>query len=452
MTDIDRLPPHNIEAERAVLGALLIDPDAYHEIGDMLQAGDFYMVQHQNVYRAISGLIADGRDVDAITVGEVLSGREQGDVSTLLLFLQAAPTSLQIATHAAIVRATAQRRRLALAAGKIATLAYDEARAIDGVLGESEQALFDVTDTAVAADVVAASVVARDLLDHTERMSERGGQPVGLTTGLIDLDRQLEGLKGSELIILAARPGMGKTSLALGIALHVVAQGKGVGLFTMEMSRQQVMQRMVAMETGIDLQRIIRGGLQEREWPLFYESLGRISEAPMWIDDSETITPSALLAKCRRLDARYGLDLVVVDYLGLMTSNRQRDNQTQEIGDISRGLKGLSKRLNIPVLALAQLNRGVESRQDKRPQLADLRDSGNVEQDADVVMFIYRDEYYHPETTQRANVAELNVAKHRNGPTGKVDLFWDAKITKFKDLAYQEISLPTAGVYRSNGH
>jgi replicative DNA helicase len=252
----------------------------------------------------------------------------------------------------------------------------------------------------------------------------------------------LGGLNRSDLIILAARPAMGKTSLQNAIALTAARRhGKRVAMFNLEMSGEQLVQRMISAETRIDSQRLRRGDLQEHEWPIFMEAIGRLSETRIFIDDTPSITPNQLRTKCRRLYAEHGLDLIMIDYLQLMQAERSTNNRVQEISEISRALKGLARELDVPVLALAQLSRAVEQRQEKRPLLSDLRDSGSIEQDADIVMFIYRDEYYNPDTTERPNIAEINVAKHRNGPTGTIDLYWHGKLATFRNLQRQEINL-----------
>ncbi|MFW6182801.1 MAG: replicative DNA helicase, partial [Chloroflexota bacterium] len=279
-------------------------------------------------------------------------------------------------------------------------------------------------------------------LDRVEELHERGDEMIGVPTGYSDIDRLLGGLNKSDLLIVAARPGMGKTAFQLGMALHAgMRHGKRVAMFNLEMSGEQLVQRMIAAETRIDSQRLRRGQLHEQEWPIFLEAIGRLSETRIFIDDTPSITPMQLRTKCRRLYAEHGLDLIMVDYLQLMQAERSINNRVQEISEISRGLKGLARELNVPVVTASQLSRAMENRQDKRPQLSDLRDSGSIEQDADIVMFIYRDEYYNPETTDRPNIAEINVAKHRNGPTGAIDLYWHGKLATFRNLQRQEVRL-----------
>jgi replicative DNA helicase len=284
--------------------------------------------------------------------------------------------------------------------------------------------------------------IAGEYLDRIQRLMEQGDDVIGVPTGFTDLDRLLGGLNRSDLLILAARPGMGKTSLQNAIALTAAMRyGKRVAMFNLEMSGEQLVQRMIAAETRIDSQRLRRGQLHEHELPIFMEAIGRLSETRIFIDDTPSITTNQLRTKCRRLYAEHGLDLVIIDYLQLMSAEHSTNNRVMEISEISRGLKGLARELDVPVLAAAQLSRAVEQRQDKHPQLSDLRDSGSIEQDADIVMFIYRDEYYNPDTTERPNIAELTIAKHRNGPTGVIDLYWHSKLATFRNLQRQEINL-----------
>jgi replicative DNA helicase len=273
-------------------------------------------------------------------------------------------------------------------------------------------------------------------------LRERGDEFIGIPTGFTDLDRMLSGLNKSDLVIIAARPGMGKTALQNAVALNAARRyDKRVAMFNLEMSGEQLVQRMIASETRIDSQRLRRGELADHEWAIFLEALGRLSETRIFIDDTPSITPMQLRTKCRRLHAEHGLDLIMIDYLQLMSAEHPTSNRVQEVSEISRELKGLARELDVPVVAAAQLSRAVEQRQNKRPMLSDLRDSGSIEQDADVVMFIYRDDYYNPDSSERPNIAEVNVAKHRNGPTGAIDLFWHGKLATFRNLHRQEIEL-----------
>jgi replicative DNA helicase len=443
---IDRLPPHSLEAEEAVLGSLLIDPDAIYEVNNFLRPDAFYRMQNRWVYEAILSLNDRREPIDLITLAEELRRREQleevGGEAYVIGLINTVPTAINAHSYAKVVESASIRRKLVSAASEIANLAYNEKEDIDVVIDRSEQTLFGISEERTTRDLVPIRQIASEYLDRINELRERGDEFVGIPTGFTDLDRLLGGLNKSDLIIIAARPGMGKTSLQNAMALTAANKyGKRVAMFNLEMSGEQLVQRMIAAETRIDSQRLRRGQLAEHEMPIFLEAVGRLSETLIFIDDTPSITPNQLRTKCRRLYAEHGLDMIMIDYLQLMTTERNSNNRVQEISEISRGLKGLARELNVPVLAAAQLSRAVEQRQEKRPLLSDLRDSGSIEQDADIVMFIYRDEYYNPDTTERPNIAELNIAKHRNGPTGTVDLYWHGKLATFRNLQRQEINL-----------
>jgi replicative DNA helicase len=445
MSDIERLPPHSIEAEEAVLGSLLIDPDAIFEVASFLKPEAFYRVHNRWIYDAILALNERREPIDFITLSEELRRREQleevGGEAYLVGLLNVVPTSVNTGTYARAVEAASTRRRLISAAGTIADLAFDEAEEIEHVIDRAEQTLFGVSEERTTRDLVPVKQIARTYLERVEELHLRGDDVIGVPTGFVDLDRLLGGLNRSDLIIIAARPGMGKTSLQNSIALTAARRyDKRIAMFNLEMSGEQLVQRMISAETRIDSQRLRRGDLGDQEWPIFMQAIGHLSETRIFIDDTPSITPMQLRTKCRRLYAEHGIDLIMIDYLQLMQAEYRTNNRVQEISDISRGLKALARELDVPVVAAAQLSRAVEQRQDKRPLLSDLRDSGSIEQDADVVMFIYRDEYYN-EATERPNIAEVHVAKHRNGPTGSVDLFWHSKLATFRNLQRKEISL-----------
>jgi replicative DNA helicase len=446
MSLIERLPPHSVEAEEAVLGSLLIDPDAIFEVASFLKPRAFYREQNQWIYEAMLDLFERREPLDLITLTDELrrSNRleEMGGEAYIIGLLNTVPTSVNAKSYGRIVEAAFLRRRMISAASTIANLAYDEDEDVNIVVDRAEQALFSVSEDRAARDLIPLKDVARAYLDRIEELHRRGDDIIGVPTGFTDLDRMLGGLNKSDLLIVAARPGMGKTSFQNAIALTAARRfGKRVAIFNLEMSAEQLVQRMIATETRIDSQRLRRGDLREDEWPLFYEAIGRLSETRIFIDDTPSITPMQLRTKCRRLYAEHGLDLVMIDYLQLMSAERSTNNRVQEISEISRSLKGLARELDVPVLAAAQLSRAVEQRQDKRPMLSDLRDSGSIEQDSDVVLFIYRDEYYNPDTTERPNIAEISIAKHRNGPTGVIDLYWHGQLASFRNLQRQEIQL-----------
>ena len=446
MTTVDRLPPHSAEAEEAVLGSLLIDPDAILEVASFLKPEAFYRDQNKWIYQAILDLHDAREPLDFITLADTLRKRSQledvGGEAYLISLLNAVPTSVNARSYGRIVEAAAVRRRMLTAASSIASLAYDEDENVNVILDRAEQALFSISEERTTRDLVPVRDIARDYLDRVEELHARGDEMIGVPSGFTDVDKMLGGLNKSDLLIVAARPGMGKTSFLLGMALHAgLRHGKRIAMFNLEMSGEQLVQRMIAAETRIDSQRLRRGQLYENEWPIFLEAVGRLSEMRVFIDDTPAVTPLQLRTKCRRLYAEHGLDLVMVDYLQLMQAEYTSNNRVQEISEISRSLKGLARELDVPVVTASQLSRAVENRQEKRPQLSDLRDSGSIEQDADVVMFIYRDEYYNPDTTDRPNIAEISVAKHRNGPTGAIDLYWHGKLATFRNLQRQEIKL-----------
>ena len=442
----ERLPPHSIEAEEAVLGSLLIDPDALFEVSSFLRADAFYRAQNRWIYESMLALSENRVPLDVVTLIEELRRRERleeiGGESTVISLLNAVPTSINVEAYGKMVEAASIRRKLLLAAGSIAKLAYNEAEDINVVLDRSEHTLFSISEQRTTRDLQPVREIAGAYLERMELLRERGDEFIGIPTGFTDLDKMLSGLNKSDLVIVAARPGMGKTALEISIALNAARRyDKRVAMFHLALPGEQLLQRMIAAETRIDSQLLRRGELADHEWAIFLEALGRLSETRIYIDDTPSISPMQLRTKCRRLYAEHGLDLVMIDYLQLMQAEHPTSNRVQEVSEISRELKGLARELDVPVIAAAQLSRAVESRQNKRPQLSDLRDSGSIEQDADVVMFIYRDDYYNPDSSERPNIAEINVAKHRNGPTGAIDLFWHGKLATFRNLHRQEIEL-----------
>jgi replicative DNA helicase len=436
---VDRLPPQNIEAEQSVLGSLLIDRDAIIRIAPYLQPEDFYREVHGEIYAAILDLHERREPADFVTLGDELERQGKletiGGAAYLTSLINTVPTSIHVEHYAHIVERTAILRRLIEAAGKIAALAYEEAEEVDVVVDRAEQILFEVSQQRVTRGLTPIKRLLTEYYDRIEYLHQHQGEMVGLPTGFIDLDKLLGGLQRSDLIIMAGRPGMGKSSLGLTIAHNAALKHKiVVALFSLEMSAEQLVQRLIAGETSISSQRLRIGDIRDIEWDKFVKASGRLAETAIFIDDSASPTPTEIRTKCRRLAAEYGLDLVIVDYLQLMQSGAVRsENRVQEISYISRALKGLARELNVPVVAMSQLSRAVESRQDKRPILSDLRESGSIEQDADVVLFIYRDEMY-DENSDRKNIADILVAKHRNGPTGQVSLRFVAEETRFTDL------------------
>lgn len=421
---MNQLPPHNIDAEKSVLGGILIDPESLFLVSSFLTADMFYIHLHGQIYTALKSLITTNQGVDVITVTDKLRTDGVSDAEPLVLeMLETTPYSINVRTYGEIVKKLASRRALIRKSGEIAAAAWDETRPVEEVLGEASKAIFDVTTASVDRGAVMVRELASQALDKM-------GEPVeeGIKTGFTDLDKILDGLHRKDLIIAAGRPGMGKSAFEGAICRNVALRQRGrVARFSLEMGAEQVLMRDISAMTLIDYQNLRKRNLTEQQMHKYAEALGRYSEACMAIDDTAAISPLQIESKCRQLaNEMGGLDLVAIDYLSLMRADGRHDTRTLEVGSISRALKQMAKSLDVPVLLLAQLSRAVEQRADKHPQLSDLRDSGEIEQDADIVLFLYRDEYYHPDETERPNILEVNIAKHRNGQTGFADLFWSA--------------------------
>ena len=441
---VEKLPPHNLEAEQSVLGSLLIDRDAVIRIASFLKSDDFYRGGHGVIYQAILDLYNRREPPDFVTVVDELErhGRldDAGGLGYLTELINAVPTAVHIEYYGRIVERTATLRRLIEAGTQVVRIGYDEAIDLDDALEHAERAIFDVSQQRSTRDFVSIGQVLERYFDKLDFIQQHRGDVIGVPTGFSDLDKLTGGLQRSDLVILAARPSVGKTSLQLGIAHNAaVKHDKTVAIFSLEMSAEQLVQRLLSMETGVDSQRLRLGLIDDNEWDQISRAFGRLAEANVYIDDTASISIMELRSKARRLLAEQGLDLVVVDYLQLV-QGRRSENRVQEISEISRSLKGLARELNIPVLALSQLSRAVESRTDHRPLLSDLRESGSIEQDADIVMFIYREDVYDHET-EKKGIAEVIVAKHRNGPTDTVHLRFFDRTARFADLElYREPS------------
>jgi replicative DNA helicase len=378
--------------------------------------------------------------VDFVTLCDELERREQlaelGGAAYITWLIDATPTALNVEYYGHIVERTSTLRRLIGAAGEIAALAYEDTDDVDEVVDRAEQILFGVSQQRITRDIMPIRDVVSEYYDRVNYLYEHKGETIGVPTGFRQVDKLLGGLQNSDLIIVAARPGMGKTSLLLSFALNAARKyNQRVAIFSLEMSAEQLVQRLISAETGIDSQRLRIGNLREEEWPNFIQATGALSDTMIFIDDTPSISSMQVRTKARRLYAEYGLDMIVIDYLQLMQGDRRTENRVQEISFLSRTLKGLARELNIPVVVASQLSRAVEQRNDKRPMLSDLRESGSIEQDADIVVFIYRDEYYSPETDQ-ANIAEIIVSKHRNGPTGMVPLFFRKEQAQFLEVEF----------------
>ncbi|MEZ4861500.1 MAG: replicative DNA helicase [Caldilineaceae bacterium] len=443
----ERAIPANIEAERAVLGSLMIDPDAIIKIANYLRPEDFFRERHSWLYEAMRALHERREPLDFVTLVDELERRERleeiGGPAYLTELIANTPTALYVDHYARIVERTAVLRRLIAAAGKIAELAYDESQEVDEVVDRAEQIIFGISESRIHRDLTPIRAIMTSVVDRIDFLSRNQGTLMGVPTGFTMMDRLLGGLQKSDLIILAARPGMGKTSFVLSIAQNAAKRYQArVAFFALEMSNDQMVQRLLAMETGIDSHRLRLGTIHEEEWPILLEAANMLSNTSVFIDDTPAASVTDIRTKCRRLYAEHGLDMIIIDYMQLMTgqSSGRNENRQQEISYISRSLKSLARELNVPVIALSQLSRAVESRSDKRPMLSDLRESGSIEQDADVVMFIYREDYY-IEETDRQNIADILVAKHRHGATGTVSLYFRKELTQFRDLEIQRTEL-----------
>ena len=431
-------PPQNLEAEGSLLGGLMLDKDAWVKVADLLSEDDFYEPRHQVIYSAIVELFSKNAAIDILTVSNLLEERKlmekAGNAGYLAELVANVPSAANVVYYAEIVRKKGTLRKLIRATGEITNLAYREEGAVEEILDTAEQKLFGVSQKHLKQQFIPISSVLHATFERIDELHREKGKLRGLSTGFVDLDNLLGGLQKSDLIILAARPSMGKTSLALDILRHVgVNQRKSVGIFSLEMSKDQLVDRLLSAQSDVNLWKIRTGHLNEADFENIGEAMGQLSEAQVFIDDAAGSNIMEVRTKARRLQAETDLALIVVDYLQLM-EGRNQENRVQEVSEISRSLKILARELNVPVLALSQLSRNVENRPDKVPVLSDLRESGSIEQDADVVMFIYREDMYKGKDSRRPNIAELHIRKHRNGPTGAVDLYFDQDRTSFKNL------------------
>ena len=437
---IKRIPPHSAEAERAVIGSMLMDKEAILVGSETLQAEDFYQHQYGVMFESMVELFNEGKPVDLVTLQnklrEMETSPELSSQEFLTELMLSVPTSANIKYYADIVHDKALERRLIQATEKVANTCYLDNQPIEDILDTAEKDIFDVLQQRSSSEFEPIGQVVLRTLDEISRASKQEGHITGLETGFRDLDFKTAGLQKSDLILIAARPAMGKTAFVLNLVEHIALHSEGtIAMFSLEMSKEQLVKRILSMNSKVDSQKIRTGNLEDEDWVKLVDSVRRIGNTNLVIDDTSGITASELRTKCRKLKLSKGLDLVIIDYLQLMTGSGKRkgDSRQQEISDISRSLKVMARELNVPVIALSQLSRAVEQRPDKRPMLSDLRESGAIEQDADMVMFLYRDEYYNPDTEDKG-VAEVIIAKQRSGPTGKVKLAWLSNLTKFGNL------------------
>jgi replicative DNA helicase len=444
--DAARVPPHDLDAERAVIGAMLVSETAVAAVAERLAAEDFYSEVHRIIYGAMMRLYSRGDPIDQLTLTNELRSVNEferiGGRPYVFQIVESVPTAANAGRYADIVRGKALLRAVIDVGSRITEDAFREPENVSGALDSAEQLIYGVSNRTLREHLAPVSELAPGALEMIQRLYEQEGEVTGVETGFEDLDRLTTGFHKSDLVILAARPAMGKTAMALNAIWHAAGEKQmPVAIFSLEMSKEQLVQRLISQTTRIPAQALRSGNVKAEDWPKLVRGVAEVSKAPIWIDDTAGVTLMEIRAKVRRLSSQLNasgerpLSLVVVDYLQLMVGQGNRsENRQQEIAEISRGLKVLARDLDVPVLAIAQLSRAVEARHDKRPLLSDLRDSGAIEQDADMVMFLYRDEYYNPDSDDKG-IAEVIVGKHRNGPTGKVQLAWMEQYTKFASLA-----------------
>lgn len=439
---VGKIPPQNIDAEKSLLGAVLIDEETLADISEHVTARDFYDRRHAIIYDAMMRLFEKHKPVDLLTLTEELKAKKEldtiGGSAYLTELTNYVPTAAHAEAYAELVSQKAVRRRLIKASGDISELGYNEESTTQELLQQAEAELFSVSDQSLKQDLISIESILTESFDRMEELHRNKGTLRGVQTGYRDLDNMTAGFQKSDLIILAARPAMGKTTLVTNLAYNVATIAKqSVLFFSLEMSKEQLVDRMLADASGVDAWNIRTGNLSDEDFSKISEAMGELAEAPIFIDDTPGMTVLEMRTKARRAAHDHPLGLIIIDYLQLMQgSGRDGGNRVQEVSEISRGLKLIARELNVPVIALSQLSRSVESRSPQIPQLADLRESGSIEQDADIVMFIYREAYYNPET-ERENITDLIIAKHRNGPTGKVELYFHPERLRFMSLDHR---------------
>lgn len=441
---IKRVMPHSIEAEQSVIGAMLMDKDAILEAAELISGQDFYQTAYGVIFDSMVELFNEGKPVDLITLQERLKEKDVPPEIASLEFvknlLTEALTSANVKYHAEIVADKSMLRKLIRLNDEISNICYAGKEPLEAVLEKTEKSVFELLQKRNTSDYVPIRQIVLNALDRIEKASKNKGSVTGLPTGFIDLDYKLSGLQPADLILVAARPSMGKTAFVLNIAQYVAfKKGRKAAIFSLEMSKEQLVNRLFSLESQVEAQALRTGNMKDSDWEKLIESAGIIGQSKLIIDDTPGISVSELRSKCRKYKLEHGLDLIIIDYLQLMSGSvgGRSESRQQEISEISRSLKALARELNIPVIALSQLSRAVEARPDKRPMLSDLRESGAIEQDADVVMFIYRDEYYNKDSEYKKQ-AEIIIAKQRNGPVGTVHLAWLGEYTKFANLSRQE--------------
>jgi replicative DNA helicase len=441
-----KVPPHNVEAEQAILAGVLINNDALNQIMDVLSATDFYRESHAHLFEGMIALYNDNEPIDLITLSQKLTEKNLletvGGIDYLASLVDAVSTSAGILYHAEIVRDLSVRRKLINQCSSISESCFQSWQETDELLDMAEQSIFDIAEEKIGEGFFSLEEVVKGSFKKLESVAEQEGYVTGIPTGFEDFDRLTAGLQPSDLIIIAGRPSMGKTALALNIGYNAAeATNRAVAVFSLEMSKLQLGMRLLGFDAQIDARKLRTGFLRDKDWTRLTEAANRLSALSLFIDDTSWLSVLEMKAKCRRLAKKCDLSLIIIDYLQLIQGRRSAESRQLEISEISRSLKALAKDLNVPVLALSQLNRKVEDRPNKRPQLSDLRESGAIEQDADVIAFVYRDELYHSTTEENRNMAEIIVAKQRNGPTGFFKLTFHKEFTRFRNYTEEEISL-----------
>ena len=435
---IKRVLPHSVEAEQSVIGAMLMDREAIISASEIVTGADFYQHQYGVMFEAMVELFNEGKPVDLVTLQNRLKEKDVPPEVSSLEFVRdimtTVPTSANVKSYAGIVREKAVLRRLIKINEEIANTCYAGKDKLDDILAHTEKSVFDLLQSKGSGDFVPIRQVALNVLDKIETASKNQGNVTGIPSGFHDLDFRTSGFQPSDFVLIAARPSMGKTAFVLNVVDHIaVRKNMPCMVFSLEMSKEQLVNRMLSMESRVDSQKLRTGTLSDSDWDAVVEGIGTIGNSKLIIDDTPGISIMELRSKCRKVKLEYGLSIVIIDYLQLMSGSGKSDSRQQEISDISRSLKALARELSVPVIALSQLSRAVEQRPDHRPMLSDLRESGAIEQDADVVMFLYRDDYYHKDT-EKKDIAEVIIAKQRNGPIGTIELVWLPRYTQFVNM------------------
>ena len=437
MEDINRIPPHSVESEQSILGSIILDKEAIITVAETIQPMDFYKEAHKIIYESMLKLNSNNEPIDLITLIEELRKEGHldsiGGISYLTSLSTIVPTTSNVKYYANIVKEKSVMRQLIKASNEIINLGYDASTDVQEILDKAEKNIFDISQEKSGDDIQPINVVLQDTFEMIEKLCTDKSEVTGITTGFADLNKKINGLQRTDLILLAARPAMGKTAFSLNLVQNAALKGDAsVAVFSLEMSKEQLVQRMLSAQSNVELSKIKTGNLGESDWPRIIDGMAVLSEANIFIDDTPGIKISEIRSKCRRLKIEKGLDLILIDYLQLMEGEGKNENRQQEIAKISRSLKILAKELDCPVVALSQLSRSPELSKDHRPILSDLRESGSIEQDADIVMFLYRDEYYHDDS-EKKNIGEVIIAKNRHGETGNVELVWFGQVQKFAD-------------------